>query len=426
MATYINRKLKVLGLLGLLFVQGVSMMRQDWFEEHFGQHGQRLKDLTSWLKLRAANGKEIPYLGEYNSAAAVPEEDDGVEVPGFQEVTAEEVQACLLGSCSAVSTIPAQHQPESSGGSIIGQDWTAERTPLDVMLGHPVDQQNTVEEWVRRHHERLHYAYKRAGWPTCAETLCATICFSQRPSVGLDGFVHHWLTAQLKSHCSNMEYVNHSSSNSPSISLKQQVSTGLLGVCFLLGVPADVAVVVFILRHFKKDNFTLHLMLNLAASDILRLVSVPVWMYTLNFGWTFGRTLCKLIYLIAFTSAYSSVLTVTLMSVQRYVVVLHRSQWAMLGSKGEKVLLFCLWTLALILSSPAAVKADVVEGQNRICMRTDDEETLGILLYETLLGFVLPFSIIAMSYFCLHKQVNQTTLFSNPRLTKLMIAILQG
>ncbi|KAL7870270.1 hypothetical protein SRHO_G00077670 [Serrasalmus rhombeus] len=37
------------------------------------------------------------------------------------------------------------------------------RTPLDVMLGHPVDEQSTVEEWVRRHHERLHYAYRRAG-----------------------------------------------------------------------------------------------------------------------------------------------------------------------------------------------------------------------------------------------------------------------
>ncbi|KAL2089145.1 hypothetical protein ACEWY4_016044 [Coilia grayii] len=162
-------------------------------------------------------------------------------------------------------------------------------------------------------------------------------------SIG-DALVQHWLTAQLKSHCRNMEYLNHSSSNSSSISLKQQVSTGLLGVCFLLGVPANVAVVVFILRHFKKDNFTLHLMLNLAASDILRLVLVPLGMYTFNFDWALGRTLCKLMYLLAFTSAYSSVLTVTLMSVQRYVVVLHRSHWAKLGSKGEKVLLFCLWT----------------------------------------------------------------------------------
>lgn len=40
-----------------------SMIWQDCFEEHFGQEGQCLKEPTSWLKLRAANGKEIPYLG---------------------------------------------------------------------------------------------------------------------------------------------------------------------------------------------------------------------------------------------------------------------------------------------------------------------------------------------------------------------------
>ena len=49
---------------------------------------------------------------------------------------------------------------------------------------------------------------------------------------------------------------------------------------------------------------------------------------------------------------------------------------------------------------------------------------MGILLCETLLGFVLPFFVMAMFYFCLHKKVKQTTLSSNPRLAKLVIAIL--
>ncbi|XP_063044330.1 protein ZNF365 [Engraulis encrasicolus] len=54
-------------------------------------------------------------------------------------------------------------------------------------------------------------------------------------------------------------------------------------------------------------------------------------------------------------------------NVQRYVAVLHRNQWAKLGSRGEKLLLLCLWTLALIFSSPAAVKADLAVGQNKVC-----------------------------------------------------------
>ncbi|XP_063068954.1 apelin receptor B-like [Engraulis encrasicolus] len=221
-----------------------------------------------------------------------------------------------------------------------------------------------------------------------------------------------------------MEHLNHSRSNGSGISTMHQASTGVLGACFLLGVPANIAVLVFLRRHLKKDNFTLHLMLNLAASDILRLITLPLWMYNLNFAWTLGRALCKLASLLIFTSTNCSVLTVTLMSIQRYVVVLHRSQWTKLGSKGEKLLLVCLWSLALILSSPAAVKADITEGQNSVCQRVTDEETLGILLGETLLGFVLPFSIMAMFYFCLHKKVKQNPLFSNPRLARLVIAIL--
>lgn len=35
--------------------------------------------------------------------------------------------------------------------------------PVDVMLGGPVEEQNTVEGWVKKHHEPLYYAYKRVG-----------------------------------------------------------------------------------------------------------------------------------------------------------------------------------------------------------------------------------------------------------------------
>lgn len=34
---------------------------------------------------------------------------------------------------------------------------------MDVLLGGPLEEPNTVGECVKKHHERLYYAYKRAG-----------------------------------------------------------------------------------------------------------------------------------------------------------------------------------------------------------------------------------------------------------------------
>lgn len=41
----------------------VTLMRESFFQEHFGQQGALLEDPSAWLALQAANGLAIPYLG---------------------------------------------------------------------------------------------------------------------------------------------------------------------------------------------------------------------------------------------------------------------------------------------------------------------------------------------------------------------------
>lgn len=183
--------------------------------------------------------------------------------------------------------------------------------------------------------------------------------------------------------------------------------------------------IVFILRHFK-DNFSLHLMLNLAASDILFLLTAPVWTYILLHEWIFGSAFCKVIFTVGYIALNSSVFTVTLMSVQRYLVVLHRDRWAKLGRKGERFLLLCIWLLACLLSIPSTVTSDIEEvGSKLKCHRLSrsDGERMTILLLEFLLSFVFPFSILVICYCRLYTKVNRSTFFRNQRLTKLVTRI---
>ena len=218
--------------------------------------------------------------------------------------------------------------------------------------------------------------------------------------------------------------MQHNNSNITENYLKYQLGSGVLGFCFLLGIPGNILVVIVLLRHFKRENFTLHLMLNLAASDILCLLTAPLSIYNLLFGWHIGRVLCKTVYFLIYFSVYASVLTVTLISVHRYVFVLYPRQWAKLGRKGERALLLILWLAACIFGLMASTFDVIRVGSRELCwrIRLSDGKRVAILLTEIVLTSI-PFSIIVTSYFCLHKKVNQHALFSNQRLTRLITSI---
>ncbi|XP_048886848.1 leukotriene B4 receptor 1-like [Brienomyrus brachyistius] len=200
----------------------------------------------------------------------------------------------------------------------------------------------------------------------------------------------------------------------------------VLGLCFLIGVPGNITVIVVILRHFKRENFTMKLLLNLAASDILCLISLPVWIYELFYGWRFGNIGCKLMMYMVFCSLYGSLLTVTLMSVQRYVQVLYSQYWVRLRGTGQRVLLVSVWVVACVLASYSIVLGKVLrDGGIPRCDTnySSDGQRLAVLLSQTLLGFVIPFSVIVTSYCCLHKKVKQRTFFINQRMKRLIISI---
>ncbi|XP_041916212.1 G-protein coupled receptor 15-like [Alosa sapidissima] len=220
--------------------------------------------------------------------------------------------------------------------------------------------------------------------------------------------------------------MNHHNSTSIFISPGEQTATAIRGLCFLLGISGNIAVVVFLLRHFKRDNFTLQLMLNLAASDILSLLTLPVWMYSFLLGWTMGLASCKFFYFIAYTGIHVSVLTVTLMSVYRYVLVLHRSQWTKLGQRGERALFAGVWVLAGVLAISPVITVNIIEDEGKLhCEQVvrSEGEKVGVLLLEIMLLYVTPLTILMTSYLCLHRKVSDRAL-SNFRLGKLVTCII--
>ncbi|KAK5853096.1 hypothetical protein PBY51_006915 [Eleginops maclovinus] len=198
----------------------------------------------------------------------------------------------------------------------------------------------------------------------------------------------------------------------------------VLSICFLLGVPGNIAVIILKPNWQHLSSLSQSLMLNLAISDLICLLPLPLWIYTIVYSWTLGLVACKLLTYIMFCSLYSSLLTVTVLSLQRYLQVLNLQK--IFDRAGRKRLLVLLWLVTMILSIPALVNRQVIKDQNwKSCTDSNSppSQLVPVLLSECLVGFVSIF-VVAFSYIGLQRKVNQAAFFNNPQTTRLITSII--
>uniref|UniRef100_A0A3Q3LLV3 Zgc:194202 n=1 Tax=Labrus bergylta TaxID=56723 RepID=A0A3Q3LLV3_9LABR len=173
----------------------------------------------------------------------------------------------------------------------------------------------------------------------------------------------------------------------------------VLSLCLLLGVPGNIAVIILKPNRQHMSGLSQSLMLNLAVSDLLCLLTLPLWIYTLLHSWTFGLLACKLLTYLMYCCIYCSLLTVTALSVQRYLQVVHQKKW--FKTEGSWRLLVLLWLAAMNMSIPALVVRQTT---------TDGNST--------------NFSVVAYAYIRLHRKVEQAAFFNNPQTTRLITSII--
>ncbi|KAL3052669.1 hypothetical protein OYC64_005241 [Pagothenia borchgrevinki] len=198
----------------------------------------------------------------------------------------------------------------------------------------------------------------------------------------------------------------------------------VLSICFLLGVPGNIAVIILKPNWQHLSSLSQSLMLNLAISDLICLLRLPLWIYTLLKGWTLGLVACKLLTYLMLCSIYSSMLSVTLLSVQRYLQVVHRQN--IFDRVGKMRLLVLLWLVTVILSIPVLVIRQVIRDQHGTSCTgsyAPPSQLVAVLLPKCLVGFV-SISVVAFSYISVQRKVNQAAFFNNPQTTRLITSII--
>ncbi|KAH3862659.1 allatostatin-A receptor-like [Dreissena polymorpha] len=184
----------------------------------------------------------------------------------------------------------------------------------------------------------------------------------------------------------------------------------IFGLIVLLGLIGNSLVIFVILKNQQMRSTTNILILNLAIADLCFIIfCVPFTgtAYVLTI-WPFGTAWCKIVQYVIYVCAYASVYTLVLMSLDRYLAVVHpiysmsyRTQWNTIW------IIIALWVIILGGHVPLLLHNDVVSYvyNNESRSACLNEETIASpysakVFYGSFFafGYVLPLSLTCVLY----------------------------
>lgn len=176
---------------------------------------------------------------------------------------------------------------------------------------------------------------------------------------------------------------------------------------FLLAVPGNLAVLVAVL-HGQQEALSPSevYLLHLAAADLLLAATLPFWAASVLSGWPLGDTACKLVTVVQELSFYSSILFLTAISVDRYMLIVKaaRARQADRGPAGRRVSVL-VWVLAALLSIPGFLSSSFVaqDSGRAVCAEFHqpqgaDAWRLATRILRHTLGFLLPLLVMLPCY----------------------------
>ncbi|KAM4604912.1 C-C chemokine receptor type 9a [Polymixia lowei] len=198
----------------------------------------------------------------------------------------------------------------------------------------------------------------------------------------------------------------------------------------ILGGLGNLALV-WVYLHFRHRLKTMTdiFLLNLAIADLLFLGTLPLWATEASHGWSFGLALCKVNSALYKVNLFSSMLLLTCISVDRYVVIVQTTKAQ--NSKQQrlrcaKLVCLAVWILALLLATPELIYATTkTEEDKDYCRMVYPGNSIKILVLslQVSVGFCLPFLIMAFCYTVIVCTLLKTRNFQKHKAMRLILVV---
>ncbi|XP_044201035.1 2-oxoglutarate receptor 1-like [Thunnus albacares] len=188
------------------------------------------------------------------------------------------------------------------------------------------------------------------------------------------------------------------------------VSYAIIFIVGLVGNLISISIYLTKLRPWKSCSI---IMVNLALTDLLYVLSLPFLIYYYSNGdsWTLGDFMCRFVRFGFHFNLYGSILFLTCLAIFRYVVVIHPFSAAQLQRKFWGIIACsAVWVITAAEITPMLTVISLKEHNNKtFCLdfassiAVDEMWEYGWLL--TAFGFLLPLLVVFMCYIGIVKQL---------------------
>ncbi|XP_064026549.1 neuropeptides B/W receptor type 1 [Pogoniulus pusillus] len=181
----------------------------------------------------------------------------------------------------------------------------------------------------------------------------------------------------------------------------------IYSVICAVGLTGNTAVIYVILKAPKMKTVTNIFILNLAIADELFTLVLPINIADyLLLQWPFGEFMCKLIISIDQYNTFSSIYFLTVMSIDRYLVVVATTKSRKMSYRtyrAAKIVSLCVWSFVTVIILPFTVFAKIHREQGRsqcvyVFPQPESMWWKGSRIYTLILGFAIPVSTICILY----------------------------
>ncbi|XP_053349985.1 C-C chemokine receptor type 5-like [Clarias gariepinus] len=176
----------------------------------------------------------------------------------------------------------------------------------------------------------------------------------------------------------------------------------LYSIVFIVGFIGNGLVVCVLVKYRKTSNMSDLCLFNLALSDLLFLISLPFWAhYAAVIEWIFGSFMCHAVTALYLLGFYGSIFFMILMTVERYIVIVHTFS-RHLSVRASIALALFVWSLSLGASLPKIIFLQMKNHSNILQCSVEYPKGTFWMLFTyielNILGWIIPLSVMVFCY----------------------------